>query len=105
MIESISENKKKSCNNESCRECGGSTLVWNGMWKLCAQCNAVFAKRDLITDTNTDDKTMEPIAKDEIVSLAHTNNEENGKCFYINYKAVIILIPILSLGLFLIKFK
>ena len=110
MIESIAENKNKSSNYESCRECGGTTLVWNGVWKICAQCNAVFAKRDLIADdktisndkTITDDKTIEHFIKDEVIPLKHTNKKQKSKGFYISYKTFIILIPVLYLGIYLI---
>ena len=99
MIASVSENKKKSVDFHYCIACGCTTLIWREIWQTCANCNAVYGKRDLITE----DKSIESFINDKIVPGALLDNKEKGKGFYFSNKALLLMIPLFFLGVCLCK--
>ena len=112
MFTSVLGNKKKSGDFRYCIECGCTTLVWREIWKTCAGCNAVYAKKDLISDDNTLEsflkgeiiyKTIESFIEDGIVLAEHSHDQEESKGFYFKNKALILIIPIFCLGICLGK--
>lgn len=94
MNETVLENNKKASETNHCRECGSMTLVWKDNWKVCSKCNAVYGKKNVISNYNIESST-----KDETTPSEPSNDQDQS--FYSNNKGLMILIPILFLGAFL----